>query len=80
MNTKSRMGGDRVYKLKEILRDNDISYEEIGEVLNIKSSSTISLKINNKSVFSTKEAALLRDLIEKKSGKKYSLEELFLND
>lgn len=63
--------------LKEILREAKITYEEIGDALNIKSNSTISLKVNKKADFTTKEASLLKKLIENKTGKAYSLEELF---
>lgn len=66
-----------MYRLKEALKENGITYDEISKVLNIKSHSTISLKINGKSEISTKEAYLLKELIEKKSGKKYSIEDLF---
>lgn len=64
-------------KLKELLRDVEITQFDIAKELDIKSLSTVNQKINNRSEFSVKEAILLRDLITKRTSKKYSIEELF---
>ena len=63
--------------LKKILKDADITYDDLIEALNIKSKSTISLKINGKAKVYTDEAFIIRDLIYKKTKKKYNIEELF---
>ena len=59
--------------LKEIIREANISYNDICSALSIKSAGTVSLKIN----VTTKEASNLKKLINEKTGKKYSLEDLF---
>ena len=64
-------------KLRKVLKDADIKHSEIAEELNIKSLSTVSLKLNEKAEFSTKEAYLLKNLINKKTNKNYTIEELF---
>lgn len=64
-------------QLKDILRDANITQLDIANELDIRSLSTVNQKINNKSDFTVKEAILLRNLIIKKTSKKYSLEELF---
>lgn len=66
-------------KLKDILKDANITQLDIANELNIRALSTVNQKLNNKSDFTVKEARLLRDLIEKRTSKKYSLEELFCN-
>lgn len=63
--------------LKELLKENNITQLDIANELGIRSLSTVNQKLNNKSEFTVKEAILLRDLIEKKTNKKYSIEELF---
>ena len=63
--------------LKAILKDEKITNKDVQECLNIKSLSTVSLKINGKANFTTNEAILLKKLINEKSGKKYTLEQLF---
>ena len=65
--------------LRKILKDLKISNEEIAQELQIKSLSTVSLKINGKADFSTKEAGLLKKLINNKSSRQYTFEELFDN-
>lgn len=64
-------------QLKEILKDANITQLDIANELNIRSLSTVNQKINNKSDFTVKEAMGLRNLILKKTLKKYSIEELF---
>lgn len=64
-------------KLKELLKDAGITQFDIAKELDIKSLSTVNQKINNRSEFNVKEAILLRDLINRKTSKKYSIEELF---
>lgn len=64
-------------QLKEILKNANITQLDIANELLIRSLSTVNQKINNKSEFSVKEAVLLRNLIQKRTSKKYSIEELF---
>lgn len=64
-------------KLKKILKESNIKYSDICKSLNIKSSGTVSLKINGKAYFTTKEAISLKKMINEKTGKTYSLEDLF---
>lgn len=64
-------------QLKELLKNANITHLNIINELNIKSLSTINQKLNNKSEFTVREAILLRNLIRKKTNKKYSIEELF---
>ena len=64
-------------QLKDILKNANITQMEIATALNIKSLSTVQQKLNNKSEFTMNEAILLRNLIKKRTNKKYSIEELF---
>lgn len=64
-------------QLKEILKKANITQFDIANELGFRSLSTINQKINNKSDFTVKEAICIRNLIEKKLSKKYSIEELF---
>jgi len=64
-------------KLKEILRDANISHQQIGENLGIKSLGTVSLKVNGKADWSTTEAMKLKNMINEKTGKNYTFEDLF---
>mgnify|MGYP001852579111 CR=1 FL=1 len=66
-------------KLKKILKDAGITQMEISKELDIKSLSTINLKINGKAEFTTKEANTLKNYINEKTNKNYSLEDLFLS-
>lgn len=63
--------------LKKIIKEADIKQFEIAEELNIKSLSTINLKLNGKADFTTEEARLLKNLINKKMNSSYTIEELF---
>lgn len=63
--------------LKDILKESNITHLDIANELGISSLSIVNQKINNKSEFTVKEAIRLRDLIRKKTSKKYSIEELF---
>lgn len=63
--------------LKKILKDAGITYFELANSLNIKSLSTINQKMNKKSNFTFNEAKKIKNLIEEKTGKRYSIEELF---
>ena len=67
-------------QLKEILKSADITQLDIANELGIRSLSTVNQKINNKSEFTVREAILLRNLIKKKTKKKYTIEELFSED
>ena len=64
-------------QLKEILKEAYITQLDIANQLGIRSLSTVNQKINNKSEFTVKEAIQLRNLIEKKTSKKYKIEDLF---
>ena len=73
----SYMKGGKMLQLKDILKNANITQMEIATALNIKSLSTVHQKLNNKSEFTMNEAILLRNLIKKRTNKKYSIEELF---
>lgn len=64
-------------QLKEVLKNANITQLDIANELGIRSLSTVNQKTNNKSEFTVKEAIRLRDLIKKRTSKKYSIEELF---
>lgn len=67
-----------MYKeLNELLRKNGITHKDIAEKLNISSLGTISLKLNGKSIITLEEANGIKELLEKKTKKKYKLEDLF---
>lgn len=66
-------------KLKLLIMEANLTQAEIGKELNIKSLSTINLKLNGKAEFTTKEAQTLKNLINKKLNTNYSLEDLFLS-
>ena len=63
--------------LKEIIQEVGITQQEIADALEIKSLSTINLKINGKYEFTTREASLLKNLINSKSNRNYTIEDLF---
>ena len=63
--------------LRTLLKDLNITQQEVAKELNIKSLSTINLKINGKASFTTTEATLLKNLINKRSTEKFTLEDLF---
>ncbi len=63
--------------LGKILKDLNITQQEVADKLNVKSLSTINLKINGKANFTTKQARLLRDLINSKKNTNFTLEDLF---
>lgn len=64
-------------QLKKILKEEDITQFDVANRLKIRSLSTVNQKINMKSNFTVHEAILLRDLINEKSSKKYTIEQLF---
>lgn len=64
-------------KLNEILKNHGIRQFEIANILSIKSMSTINLKINGKANFSMAEAKLIKQYINQKTNKEYSIEDLF---
>lgn len=67
-----------MYKeLNCLLRENGITHKDIAEKLNINSLGTISLKLNGKSIITLEEANGIKELLEKKTKKKYKLEDLF---
>ncbi len=63
--------------LKKALKEANIKHSDISKKLNIKSLSTISLKVNGKSSFTTKEASILKQMINERSGKQYTIDYLF---
>lgn len=63
--------------LKKILKEEGITQLDVANRLKIRSLSTVNQKINTKSNFTVHEAILLRDLINEKSSKKYTIEQLF---
>ena len=63
--------------LNKILKELGITQQKVADELNIKSLGTANLKINRKADFTYKEANLLKELINSKSEKKYTLEDLF---
>lgn len=67
-------------QLKDVLKDANITQLDVANELGIRSLSTINQKLNNKSEFTVKEARVLRNLIEKRTSKKYSIEELFVEE
>lgn len=69
-----------MFKLKVLIKEADLTQAEIGNALGIKSLSTINLKLNGKADFTTKEANILKKLINEKMNTNYSLEELFLSE
>lgn len=64
-------------KLKKILKEANITQLEIAKKLDIKSLSTVNLKLNGKAIITTTEAKLLRNLINEKMQSNYTIEELF---
>ena len=66
-------------QLKDVLKDANITQLDVANELG-RSLSTINQKLNNKSEFTVKEARVLRNLIEKRTSKKYSIEELFVEE
>lgn len=63
--------------LKKLLKDANITQGDVAKELNIKSLSTMSLKLNKKSEFTTGEALKLKNLINSKLHTNYTIEELF---
>lgn len=64
-------------QLKDILKAANITQLDIANELGIRSLTTIYQKINNKSDFTVNEAVKLKNLINSKLNKKYTIEELF---
>lgn len=69
-----------MYKLREILKDNNIKNTDVAEILNIKSLSTVSLKINGKAEFTAKEASILKNYVNEKAKTNYTIEDLFFKE
>ena len=63
--------------LKKLLRDANITQSEVAKELDIKSLSTMNLKLNGKADFSTEEARKLKNMINSKLNTNYTIEELF---
>ena len=60
----------KMQKLKDILKESNIKQADIANILDIKSLSTINLKLNGKAEFTTKEARQLKDYIVKNTKNK----------
>jgi plasmid maintenance system antidote protein VapI len=67
----------KMQKLKDILKESNIKQADIANILDIKSLSTINLKLNGKAEFTTKEARQLKDYINQRNNSNYTIEELF---
>ena len=63
--------------LKKLLKDANITQSDVAKELDIKSLSTMNLKLNKKSEFTTGEARKLKNLINSKLHTDYTIEELF---
>ena len=67
-----------MYKeLNSLLKENGITHKDIANKLNINSLGTISLKLNGKSIITLEEANGIKELLESKTHKKYTIEQLF---
>lgn len=64
-------------KIKDVLIELNIHQYDVLGVIDIKSLSTLNLKLNGKADFTTKEALKLKKYINSKSSKQYTLEDLF---
>lgn len=66
-----------MYELKMLLNKAGLTQLDVKEALGIKSLTTVNLKLNGKADFTTKEAQILKKLINEKLNANYSLEDLF---
>ena len=67
-----------MYKnLRKALKENKINHKDLQNALGIKSLGTISLKITGKSIITTDEAKKIKALLNSRSKKTYTLDELF---
>ena len=66
-----------MYELKMLINKAGLTQSDVGEALGIKSLTTVNLKLNGKADFTTKEAQILKNLINEKLKTNYSLEDLF---
>lgn len=64
-------------KLKFLLKKAKLTQNDLRNLLKIKALSTINLKLNEKSDFTTKEARLIKDEINRRLNTNYSIEDLF---
>lgn len=64
-------------KLKLLLKEAKLTQNDLRNLLKIKALSTINLKLNEKSDFTTKEALLIKDEINSRLNTNYSIEDLF---
>lgn len=64
-------------ELKTLIKEAGLTQSDISLALNIKSLSTVNLKLNGKAEFSTKEATILKNMINEKLKSNYTLEDLF---
>lgn len=66
-----------MYELKMLLNKAGLTQLDVKDALGIKSLTTVNLKLNGKADFTTKEAQILKKLINEKLNADYSLEDLF---
>ena len=66
-----------MYELKMLLNKAGLTQLDVKEALGIKSLTTVNLKLNGKADFTTKEAQILKKLINEKLNADYLLEDLF---
>lgn len=66
-----------MYELKMLLNKAGLTQLDVKDALGIKSLTTVNLKLNGKADFTTKEAQILKKLINEKLNANYSLEDLF---
>lgn len=64
-------------ELNKLLKQNGITHKDIAEKLSINSLGTVSLKLNGKSIITLEEANGIKELLEKKTRRKYKIEDLF---
>ncbi len=67
-------------ELKTLIKEAGLTQSDISLALNIKSLSTVNLKLNGKAEFSTKEATILKNMINEKLKSNYTLEDLFSSE
>ena len=66
-----------MHELKMLLNKAGLTQADVANALKIKSLTTVNLKLNRKADFTTKEAQILKKIINEKLNANYSLEDLF---
>ncbi len=67
-------------ELKTLIKEAGLTQSDISLALNIKSLSTVNLKLNGKAEFTTREATILKNMINEKLKSNYTLEDLFSSE